>query len=132
MFYKKHWDNNLVETVMEMRYLIMFFKVHTPMEWGPSLAVSSVSFLWAFSHPVLIGWVKSCDIRNIDHSALSTRPHSSTSLVTSVKVSWLQLRTPEVSFENYTWFWLTQLNSTINGFDPELLNVRYENYNWFD
>ena len=66
------------------------------------------------------------------HSALSTRPHSSTSLVTSVKVSWVRPRTPEVSFENFTWFWLTQLNSTINGFDPELLNMRYENYYWFD
>ena len=36
------------------------------------------------------------------HSVLSTRPHSSTSLVTSVKVSWLRPRTPEVSFEYYT------------------------------
>ena len=91
------------------------------------------------------------------HSTLSTRPHSSTSLVTSVKVSWLRPRTPKVSFENYTWFWLsqlnykwlrprtpehalwnynwfwlTQLNSTINGFDQELLDVLYENYTWFD
>ena len=44
------------------------------------------------------------------HSALSTRPHSSTSLVTSVKVSFHRPKPPEVSFEYYTWFWLTQLN----------------------
>ena len=37
------------------------------------------------------------------HSMLSTRPNDSTSLVTSVKVSWLRPRAPEVSFENYAW-----------------------------
>ena len=35
------------------------------------------------------------------HSTLSTRPNDSTTLVTSVKVSWLQPRAPEVSFENW-------------------------------
>ena len=37
------------------------------------------------------------------HSMLSTRPNDSTSLVTSVKVSWLRPRAPEVSFENDAW-----------------------------
>ena len=34
------------------------------------------------------------------HSMLSTRTNDSTSLVTSVKVSWLRRRTPKVRFEN--------------------------------
>ena len=43
------------------------------------------------------------------HSTLSRRLNDSTSLVTSVKASWLLPRTPEVHFENYTWFWITHL-----------------------
>ena len=107
------------------------FKVQNPTEWGPSLVGASASELF------LSFWHSSYWLRQViwhkkywwHHRALSTRPHSSTSLVTSVKVSWLRPRTPEVSFKYYTWFWLTQLNSTIIGFEPELMNVRYENYN---
>ena len=40
------------------------------------------------------------DISSVSHPKPSTRPHESTSLVTSVKVSWLQPRTPEVCFGN--------------------------------
>ena len=69
------------------------------------------------------------------HSTLSTRPKDSTSLVTSVKVSWLRPRAPKLCFENHAWLthlsqlkmvstlnWLTQPNST--------QEVRFENYTW--
>ena len=41
-------------------------------------------------------------IRIIDDIIMSTKPNDSISLVTSVKVSWLRPRTPELRFEYYT------------------------------
>ena len=74
---------------------------------------SSTLLLWNLSFWPNSNWLWQ-DLWNKNywwhHSMLSTRPPNSTILVTSVKVSWLRSRTPEVSFENYTWFWLTQLN----------------------
>ena len=93
------------------------FRVQTPMEWGLSVSGASVC-LWiseslSFRHNELnlIDCDKSCDIRIIwYHSTLPTRLNDSTSLVTSVKASiWFWPRTAEMRYENYAWFWSTQL-----------------------
>ena len=94
---------------------VLIFKVHTPTEWGPSLAGASASELYLSFFSPSSNWLGQVMWHKKywwHHSVLSTRPHSSTSLVTSVNVSFCRLRPPEVSFEYYTWFWLTQLNST--------------------
>ena len=66
----------------------------------------------------LIGCVKSCDIRIIwHHSTYSTRPNASTSLFMAVKASMASTHNSRSVVKKLD---LIFINSTINGFDPEL------------
>ena len=92
--------------------------------WAFSIWSISLSILLSLSFRPnelnLIGCDMSCYIRIIwHHSTLTTRTNNLRSLVTSVKVSWLRPRTAKVLFENYTWYWLTQL--------PQLLMASTQN-----
>ena len=59
------------------------------------------------------------------HSTLLTRLNDSTSLVTSVKVSWLRPRSPKVRFENYIW-----LNSRLLYFWYNVLGRSHDTYTY--